>query len=80
MADEWVDPDDAPELTDEWFKKAVRYDGETALAPPGSDTYFAGKQSEELSKIILAKLEENMQKQLRPDVGAQYGYIGYFDE
>lgn len=23
----WVDPDDAPELTDEWFAKAVRFKG-----------------------------------------------------
>ena len=24
----WVDPDDAPELTDEWFDKADYYEGE----------------------------------------------------
>jgi uncharacterized protein (DUF4415 family) len=26
-ATEWVDPDDAPELTDEWFAQADEYDG-----------------------------------------------------
>lgn len=24
----WIDPDDVPELTDEWFEKADLYDGE----------------------------------------------------
>ncbi|MDO8358999.1 MAG: BrnA antitoxin family protein [Devosia sp.] len=24
----WIDPDDVPELTDEWFQKADLYDGE----------------------------------------------------
>lgn len=29
--EEWVDPDDAPELTEEWVKKAVQCDGEEDL-------------------------------------------------
>ena len=29
--DTWVDPDDAPELADEWFKKADLYDGEKLI-------------------------------------------------
>jgi hypothetical protein len=28
---EWVDPDDAPELTEEWFRKAHLYHGETLI-------------------------------------------------
>lgn len=35
----WVDPDDAPELTDEWFAKATLMDGEKAVRrgrPAGS--------------------------------------------
>ena len=28
MKTNWVDPDDAPELTDEWFEKADLMDGE----------------------------------------------------
>jgi uncharacterized protein (DUF4415 family) len=27
----WVDPDEAPELTDEWFQKADLYDGEKLI-------------------------------------------------
>jgi uncharacterized protein (DUF4415 family) len=27
----WIDPDDAPELTDEWFEKADLYDGEKLI-------------------------------------------------
>ena len=37
----WIDPDDAPELTDEWFQQADQYDagvlvkrGRPALAAP----------------------------------------------
>jgi uncharacterized protein (DUF4415 family) len=28
---EWVDPDDAPELTDEWFDRADLYHGDTLI-------------------------------------------------
>ena len=28
MPGSWTDPDDAPELTDEWFEKAHVYDGD----------------------------------------------------
>lgn len=36
----WVDPDDAPELTDEWFETADVYDGEKLISRgrPKSDT------------------------------------------
>lgn len=37
----WVDPDDAPELTDEWFEKADLYLGDKLIRrgrPPGSGT------------------------------------------
>ncbi len=27
----WIDPDDAPELTDEWFRKADLYHGEKLI-------------------------------------------------
>lgn len=27
----WIDPDDVPELTDEWFQKADLYDGEKLI-------------------------------------------------
>ena len=36
---EWTDPDDAPELTDEWFDKADFMIGDTVIRrgrPPGS--------------------------------------------
>lgn len=29
--DTWIDPDDAPELTDEWFEKADLYHGEKLI-------------------------------------------------
>ncbi|MFT0546697.1 BrnA antitoxin family protein [Allopusillimonas ginsengisoli] len=29
----WVDPDDAPELTDEFFKKADLYEGDKLVRP-----------------------------------------------
>jgi hypothetical protein len=29
--EEWVDPDDAPELTDEWFRKAHVYHGDILI-------------------------------------------------
>jgi len=35
----WVDPDDAPEVTDEWIEQADLYDGETLIRrgrPAGS--------------------------------------------
>lgn len=31
MESTWVDPDDAPELTEEWFQKADLYDGEKLI-------------------------------------------------
>jgi uncharacterized protein (DUF4415 family) len=36
----WVDPDDAPELTDEWFETADVYDGAKLIVRgrPKSDT------------------------------------------
>lgn len=30
-ASTWTDPDDAPELTDEWFAKAGLYEGDTLI-------------------------------------------------
>ena len=36
---EWIDPDDAPELTDEWFERADLMLGDTVIRrgrPPGS--------------------------------------------
>lgn len=36
----WVDPDDAPELTEEWFKSADQYVGKTLVRrgrPPKGD-------------------------------------------
>jgi uncharacterized protein (DUF4415 family) len=36
----WIDPDDAPELTDEWFQQADLYDGEKLIRrgrPPASN-------------------------------------------
>lgn len=36
---EWIDPDDAPELTDEWFEKADFMIGDKVIRrgrPPGS--------------------------------------------
>ena len=38
-ASTWIDPDDAPELTDEWFEKATFRIGDTVIRrgrPPGS--------------------------------------------
>ena len=31
--EEWIDPDDAPELDDYWFEHADLYHGETLVAP-----------------------------------------------
>ncbi|MEY2884279.1 MAG: hypothetical protein RL490_2003 [Pseudomonadota bacterium] len=30
---DWIDPDDAPELTDEWFEKATLKFGDTVIRP-----------------------------------------------
>lgn len=40
MESDWVDPDDAPELTDEWFETADVYDGEKLISRgrPKSDS------------------------------------------
>ncbi len=38
-ANTWIDPDDAPELTDEWFEKATFRIGDKVIRrgrPPGS--------------------------------------------
>jgi uncharacterized protein (DUF4415 family) len=37
---EWIDPDDAPELTDEWFDTADHYEGEHLIrrGRPKSDS------------------------------------------
>ncbi len=40
IATDWVDPDDAPELDDEWFDKADLMIGDVVIRrgrPPGSD-------------------------------------------
>ncbi|MBC8730010.1 hypothetical protein [Paraburkholderia sp. UCT2] len=31
IASEWVDPDDAPEITDEWIEQADQYQGNTLV-------------------------------------------------
>ena len=56
----WVDPDDAPELTDEWFQQADQFDagvlvkrGRPALAAPkNSMVEIAGPERLKLSSLI----------------------------
>lgn len=54
---EWVDPDDAPELTDEWFDKADFYSGGKLVRP--------GRPKTETPK-------EAINIRLDPDVLAHY--------
>ena len=39
----WTEPDDAPELTDDWFGKATRRDGDTVIQR-GSPAGFLAKR------------------------------------
>ncbi len=51
----WVDPDDAPELTDEWFERADQYEGGRLIRrgrPP------AGSPKEPISIRIDAEVLE----------------------
>lgn len=55
ITDTWVDPDDAPELTDEWFKAASLYDGEKLIRrgrPAG--TALKSQVTLRLDKDVLA--------------------------
>jgi uncharacterized protein (DUF4415 family) len=41
----WTDPDDAPELTDEWFAKADLYMGEKLVRRGGRPNKLAPKEA-----------------------------------
>lgn len=41
----WVDPDDAPELTDDWFVKANLYQGEKLVRRGGRPKKAAPKEA-----------------------------------
>lgn len=54
----WIDPDDAPELTDEWFEKATFRIGDTIIRrgrPPGSSKE---QVSLRLDKDVIAAFRE----------------------
>ncbi|GAA5171716.1 MULTISPECIES: hypothetical protein [Halomonadaceae] len=36
---DWIDPDDAPQLTDEFFEKADKYRGGTLRGRPKADVW-----------------------------------------
>jgi uncharacterized protein (DUF4415 family) len=58
---EWVDPDDAPELTDEFFDTAEVFHGDTFIRRgPGRPRSEAPKEqiSVRLDRDVLAKLRE----------------------
>jgi len=50
----WTDPDDAPELTDAWFRNAVRFDG--------------GESVEEVATQVQAKRRVGRPKATRPKI------------
>jgi uncharacterized protein (DUF4415 family) len=41
----WIDPDDAPELTEEWFAKADLYEGDKLIRRGGRPKKVAPKQA-----------------------------------
>lgn len=45
MPNDWVDPDDAPELTDEFFDRADEYDGDKLIR--------RGRPKSENQKVLL---------------------------
>ncbi len=54
-ATDWVDPDDAPELTDEWFDKAALMIGDTVIRrgrPPLAQTGGTAK------RLVSLRLDE----------------------
>lgn len=54
----WIDPDDAPELTDEWFEKATFRIGETVIRrgrPPGETKAHISLR---IDKEVLARFRE----------------------
>ena len=54
----WIDPDDAPELTDEWFA--------------GADYYRAGKLVRRGGRPMKAEPKEAVSIRLDPDVVAHF--------
>ena len=79
----WVDPDDSPELTDEWFDRADIYDGDKLVRrgkPPGDDKLALaarlklGMSQSQFAKAIsvpLATLKNWEQQRVRPDPAAR---------
>ena len=59
---EWVDPDDAPELTDEYFKDAEYWQGDTFIRRGRPKSGNPGDPKEtvtiQLDPDVLAKLRE----------------------
>jgi uncharacterized protein (DUF4415 family) len=58
MKPDWIDPDDAPELTDEWFDKADLYHGEKIVRrgrPP----------SEAPKEVVTIRLDADLVAKLR---------------
>lgn len=58
MPNTWIDPDDAPELTDEWFEKATFRIGDTVIRPgrpKGSDKRAV---SIRLDQDVIARFRE----------------------
>jgi uncharacterized protein (DUF4415 family) len=41
----WTDPDDAPELTDDWFARADRYEGDKLVRTGGRPSKAAPKEA-----------------------------------
>lgn len=55
----WVDPDDAPELTDEWFEQADLYKGNTLLRRGRPDgTANKSQVTLRLDKDVLTAFKE----------------------
>ncbi|MEK6747097.1 MAG: BrnA antitoxin family protein [Pseudomonadota bacterium] len=61
----WTDPDDAPELNADWFKKADLYDGERLVRQRGRPTV------EHPKKRITLRLDDRIISALH-DIGKGY--------
>ena len=57
----WVDPDDAPELTDNWFAKADLYEGEKLVRRGGRPKKATPKEAVNirLDADVLARFRAN---------------------
>lgn len=74
-APEWVDPDDAPELTDEFFERAVWSDGKNVITKEQGQSLLAKRRGR---PVGTAKTDNKVAVKLRidPDTLAAFKATG----